>query len=135
MIRVLVVIVAIVLVACGQAGTQPADIPGSGATRGEALFELNSLGNRAGCASCHSLEPGVRMVGPSLADIAIVAETQDTGLSAEAYLERSLLQPDVDLPPGYAAGAMPAYGDVLNDQDVDDLVAYMMTLDGAGEGR
>jgi nitric oxide reductase subunit C len=79
----------------GVAGVASAADP---ASRGKALF--NGPG---GCASCHSVAPGVVLVGPSLAGVATTAvgRLQDpqyhgTARTAAEYLEESVLKPRDD---------------------------------------
>lgn len=124
----LLILPSLWLAACGRQSVTPGDIPGSGPTRGEALFQLNPLGDLPGCVTCHSLKPGEQLVGPSMAEIATIAENQATGLSAAAFLHQGILEPDIYLEPGFNPGAMPRYGEGLTAQDVDDLVAYLLTL-------
>jgi mono/diheme cytochrome c family protein len=99
--------------------------------RGKALFEMNMIGeNKApGCVVCHSLEPGKNLVGPSLAGIATVAQNATAGLDAEAFLRQAILEPDKHLMEGYPAGVMyPNYGKDLSQEDLDALVAFLLTL-------
>jgi nitric oxide reductase subunit C len=124
----MLILLALVLTACNHQSVAPGDIPGSGPTRGEALFQLNPLGDLPGCGTCHSLKAGELLVGPSMAGIATIAEKQTTGLAAEVFLRQGILKPDTYLEPGFNPGAMPRYGEGLAAQDVDDLVAYLLTL-------
>jgi len=102
---------------------------GSDPAAGRRLFYENSLGTNAGCRICHSLEPGVRLVGPSLAGVATRAETRVPGMSAKEYLRQSILDPDAYVVEGYPAGQMvPHLGDILSKEQVDDLVAFLLTL-------
>jgi mono/diheme cytochrome c family protein len=80
-----------------------------------------------GCASCHrgadtrsSIE-----VGPSLLDASTWASTRIPGVSARAYLDRSIRDPAAFRSPlaGYDA-VMP--GLVLNDAEIDALVDYLL---------
>lgn len=94
-----------------------------------------------GCFACHSTSPGVDLAGPSLAGI----ETRATQLiesggytgaatSAEEYLHESVVSPSAHLVPGeiYSADGrsfMPDnYDETLTGEQVDQLVAYLMTL-------
>jgi hypothetical protein len=52
----LFVILALVLAACGGSGT-PSD-------SGKELFAQTTIGDQPGCITCHSLEPGVIIIGP-----------------------------------------------------------------------
>jgi ferredoxin len=81
------------------------------------------------CRVCHSLDPGVRLVGPSLAGIAAAAETRVPGQTAEAYLRESIVAPDAFITPGYPAGQMlPDLGKTLSEKQIEDLVAFLLTL-------
>ncbi len=81
------------------------------------------------CSSCHSLRAGETIFGPSLAGVAVVAGQRVRGQSAEAYLRDSIVDPDAHLVEGFGAGLMPStYGTQLSDEQVADLVAYLMTL-------
>jgi mono/diheme cytochrome c family protein len=125
---IMLILLALWLAACNRQNIAPGDIPGSGPTRGEALFQLNPLGDLPGCGTCHSLKSGEQLVGPSMVGIATIAENQATGLAAEAFLRQGILKPDAYLEPGFNPGAMPRYSEGLTAQDVDDLVAYLLTL-------
>jgi hypothetical protein len=49
--------------------------------------------------------------------------------TVEAYLQESLLAPEVYVVPGFGAGLMPnTYGNDLTKQEIADLVAFMLTL-------
>ena len=82
------------------------------------------------CISCHCLQTGETIVGPSLSGMALVASQRVPGQSADAYLRESIVDPDAHLVEGFAAGLMPStYGTQLSDEQIADLVAYLMTLD------
>jgi nitric oxide reductase subunit C len=94
-----------------------------------------------GCAACHSVAPGVNIVGPTLAGIpataaARIASPDYRGQARDAagYIRESILDPNahVLVGPTYAAGGrslMPSdYGQTLKPEQVDQIVAYLMTL-------
>ena len=96
---------------------------------GRTLFNETALGTNAGCRICHSLDPGRDLVGPSLAGVGTRAASAVPGLGAEGYLRQSIVDPDAYVVPGYPAGQMLAgLGDVLSDQEIDNLVAFMASL-------
>lgn len=96
---------------------------------GEKLFKDSEVSNNAGCTICHSLQPGVKLVGPSLAGVATRAATRVPGLSAEDYLMQSLVTPDAYVVEGFHAGQMrPDLAKVLTLEQLEDLVAFLMTL-------
>lgn len=72
-----------------------------------------------GCLACHSLD-GSRGPGPTL---------QGVAARDEAYLRRSIREPDAEIATGYRAGAMPKLD--LADSDVDALVGAMRALPSA----
>ena len=95
----------------------------------------------ASCFACHSTSPGVNLAGPSLAGIGsrsdtVVTQSDYTGTAADAagYLRESILTPSAHIVPGtiYSAGGrsfMPDnYDETLTAEQVDQLVAYLMTL-------
>jgi cytochrome c2 len=87
------------------------------------------MGASAGCQICHSLRPDVQLVGPSLAGVATRAETRVPGLPAEAYLMQSLVDPDAYVVDGFQPGQMrPDLAQTLTQQELDDLVAFLLTL-------
>ncbi len=98
-------------------------LPVGDAARGETTFTV------AGCAACHSLEPGVTIVGPSQAGLAARAATREPGASPEFYIYESIVQPNAVVVEGFQPGLMPAtFGQTLTPQDLADLLAYLMTL-------
>jgi mono/diheme cytochrome c family protein len=114
---VLLLALTVLLTACGGGGEEPSE---SAAKAGEELFAQTVIGSQAGCITCHSLEEGVVVVGPSMAGI---------GSRSEDYLRESILDPDAQLVDGFPAGTMPqVWGDELTSEQVDQLVAYMLTL-------
>lgn len=97
--------------------------------QGKRLFMGRTMGQNPGCQICHSLEPDVRLVGPSLAGVATRAETRVPGMAAQEYLLQSIITPDAYVVEGYLAGqTRPDLAKNLTQQQIDDLVAFLMTL-------
>ncbi len=97
--------------------------------RGRRLFFEQLPGENTGCRLCHSLEPGVTLVGPSLAGIADRAAYRIPGMKAVEYLYQSIVDPDAYVVPGYPAGVMPPnYREFLSEEEIQDLVAFLLTL-------
>ncbi|MFN2151777.1 MAG: c-type cytochrome [Anaerolineales bacterium] len=123
---VLMLALVVVVTACGGGGGETTD---AAAKAGKELFAQSVIGSQAGCSTCHSLEANVIIVGPSLAGIASRAGKTVSGESAEEYLRESILKPDAHLVEGFPAGTMPqVWGEVLTSEQVNDLIAYLMTL-------
>jgi sulfur-oxidizing protein SoxX len=130
-------ILALIVVACGgsnggggQEATPTTATGVSGdAAAGEELFHQTTIDSQPGCITCHSLEPDTVLVGPSMAGIASRAGSRVSGESAQEYIHQSILNPDAYTVEGFSAGVMPAgFADALSEQQVNDLVAYLMTL-------
>lgn len=103
------------------------DAAATDAEAGERLFNSS----KAGCTVCHSVTPGVELVGPNLSNVAGVAGTRVTGLSAEEYLHQSIVDPDAYVVDGYPEGQMLGnFEETLTPEEIDSLVAYLLTLDG-----
>jgi mono/diheme cytochrome c family protein len=97
---------------------------------GREVFNNGARGARTGCAVCHSLEPGVDLIGPSLAGVATRAAATVPGLDAAAYLRQSVVDPDAYIVPGFPAGQMlPDFASVLGDDQIEHLVAFLLTLE------
>jgi len=117
LILALLIISAMALSACGgDSGTS--DDP---AAAGKALFAETIIGTQAGCSTCHSLDADTVIVGPSMAGI---------GSSSDAAaIRESILDPNAVLVDGFPADTMPpVWGDELSDKQVDQLVAYLLSL-------
>lgn len=125
LVMILVSLFLLALSAC-SAGSGNKEAAG----RGKSLFDQAVIGGLAGCSVCHSLDEGTVIVGPSLAGIGTIAETRIPGTSAQEYLRESIIHPDAHLVEFYPSGVMPsAYDDALNDEQIADLVAFMLTLE------
>ncbi len=126
--------VVLSLAACGgesaPSGGEGGAAAGPGdAAAGKKLFEQTLIGTQAGCITCHSLEEGVTMVGPSQAHIGAEAASRIPGMSAEEYLRQSILDPNAYIVEGFDPDIMPGtFADELTEQQVNDLVAYLLTL-------
>jgi nitric oxide reductase subunit C len=94
-----------------------------------------------GCAACHSIAPGVNIVGPTLAGIpataaARIASPDYRGKAKDAagYIRESITDPNAHVltGPTYAAGGrslMPDdYSQTLKPEQIDQIVAYLLTL-------
>ncbi len=129
----------VLLTGCGSqrdetASTEAAPDP----LRGRQLFHSQTVLTGEGapsCVTCHGIEPGEETgVGPNLSDIGSRAATTVDGQSAEEYLRTSITDPDAYLAGGYQEGIMyRQYEQALTEQQIDDLVAYLLTLKGQQE--
>lgn len=102
---------------------------------GEKLFTgktpiASTRGTVPACAGCHGITPDGRSpLGPSLWGVADRARTRVRGMTATEYLRQSVLDPDAVLVDNYQEGIMfRGYRDSLSEQQIADLVAYLLTL-------
>ncbi len=119
------------LAACATAYSAPS----GDAAAGQRIFMgqvavRSQRGDVPPCARCHGTTPdGKSPLGPSLWGVADRAATTVRGQTARDYLRDAILDPDAVLVDNYQEGIMyRGYRDSLNDRQIDDLVAYLLTL-------
>lgn len=91
--------------------------------RGQSLYERN-------CKVCHSMGEN-RVVGPGFQGLYEKEREFEDGTSAvadENYLRTSILHPEKQIVKGYPNG-MTAWEGLLTDQQVDDLISFIKSLD------
>ena len=106
-----------------------ARLSGGDPEMGHKMYNETALGTNVACRICHSLRPDVVIVGPSFAGVATRAETRVPGMTAEEYLRQSILDPNAYIVEGFSSDmAPPNFAELLTDEQVDDLVAFLLTL-------
>ena len=87
--------------------------------RGKKIFNEHPV---ASCIRCHQVNAQGGFVGPYLDDI---AKRKDA-----ASIRESILDPQAAIAEGFPAevSPMPPFGVLLPPQDIEDLMAYLMTL-------
>jgi nitric oxide reductase subunit C len=75
------------------------------------------------CASCHSLDTEVVIVGPSLAGIASRAAASG---DSRAFLEQAIKSPGDEIVDGFQNLMPPDFGAKLAPSDFEDLVAFLL---------
>lgn len=86
------------------------------------------------CASCHSIERDIIIIGPTFYGIADTAWYRIPGLSPEGYIRESILNPGDFIVEGFPDAMQKNFGDVLSSQDIDDLIAFLMTFEDPERG-
>lgn len=84
----------------------------------------------AQCMACHTTD-GSTGVGPSwqgLYNSEVTLEDGSTVTADEEYIRESIVDPNAKVHEGFAAGLMPDYSSILSEQQVDDVVAYIVSL-------
>ena len=103
---------------------------------GEETFNstINTAAGPWACATCHSIEPDMRLIGPSLWNVSIRAATRIEGMGAAEYIQDSILHPSDFIVPSdtdvaFQDGLMPQnYEAIFGEQDIYNLIAYLYTL-------
>ena len=91
------------------------------ASNGQRLFKNES------CSACHSTGTR-RITGPGLAGIYSTAATRDSDLTADQYIQQSIRNPGTFIVDGFN-NIMPKTYAHLSQDDVDDLTAYLKSLE------
>lgn len=104
--------------------------------KGQALFQDQ------GCTACHTIEgvpQAVGVVGPSLTDIGVRAEerAKEAGVAdAEAYIRRSVVEPNAFIAPECPSGPCPPgtmpqnFDDMLSEEQLNALVQFLLAQTG-----
>lgn len=91
--------------------------------QGEMVFKLH-------CANCHATSGETIIVGPSQAGIASRGSQRIPGMDARTYVKNSIINPKDYTVEGFQDNLMPTdYGILLSVEDIEALVAYLLTLD------
>jgi NitT/TauT family transport system substrate-binding protein len=85
-----------------------------------------TLFNTLGCAACHAIDSDAVLVGPSLKNISEDASEAPGNMSLDAYIRQSIVDPGAYIVEGFP-NVMPPF-DTLSDSDLNDLIAYLLTL-------
>ena len=85
--------------------------------------------NRMACNACHSIDGSLKL-GPSMKNQygKEILHTDGTIMIIDdEYIRRSLIDPLKHIAEGYTP-IMPSYKPVLNDEDIENLIAYIKAL-------
>lgn len=126
----LVTFMTLVLLLSGCTASAPLSTPLAGdAERGAQLF-AQGRGVIPPCSTCHQTVTGQFgfTIGPNLDGIGERAGIQVDGLTEEEYLRQSILEPERYLVSGYRDIMYPDYDAHVTEQDIRDLIAYLLTL-------
>lgn len=123
---VMLLAVALVAAACGGGSAQPTKsaTPASPAERGR------QLANAQGCLGCHSTT-GEVITGPTWKGIygrSMKLSDGTTVTADDAYITKSILDPDAQIVQGFPAGTMPSFQGVLTADQIVDIIEYIKTL-------
>jgi len=85
------------------------------------------------CASCHAIADGVTLVGPSFWNIANRAGERIEGQNAREYIRNSIINPGDFIVEGYQDVMQKNLAEVLSSDDINAVIAYLITFDGEVE--
>ena len=107
----------------------PPKADAGGAIAGNAVSGKAIFNGSSGCNACHDVANGVTLVGPSLKGIAGRAAARKAGMTTVDYLHESIVSPNAYIVSGFTASIMPqTFAQTLTKPQIDDLVAYLLTL-------
>ena len=116
------------------AAESPAAVPvAPGVSSADPVAMGEALVKEYACTACHAVD-ATKLVGPGwgglYASLVLLADGSEV-TADDAYLAESIRSPDAKIVEGYATGTMPAYETMLNEGQVDAIVAYIRALQGA----
>ena len=123
-LRTAQIIVLSLLLAVCSVTTNPQGDP----ARGEQLFNTKLEGGNENhaCSDCHSLD-GAQESAPTFMGISQHSLEMTEGMEIQEYLRQSIVEPGAHRA-GYFPNEMPTvYGEVLNEQQVNDLIEFLLT--------
>ncbi|MBZ0280417.1 MAG: c-type cytochrome [Anaerolineae bacterium] len=125
-----VMFIAFALMMSGCAASPPMFAPIAGDAEDGAQLFAQGRDEVPPCLTCHRVIRGQVgfSIGPNLAGIGERAGTQVAGLSAEEYVRQSILEPERYIVSGYRDIMYPDYSAHLTEQNIQDLIAYLLML-------
>ncbi len=117
---IIVLIIVLLLAGCATSGN---------AGHGAQIFSQGQA-DAPPCSTCHQVVNGQVgfSIGPNLARVAERAAPRVVGMTAAEYLRQSILEPHRYVVSGYRDMMYPDYGTHLAEQDIEDLITYLLTL-------
>lgn len=87
------------------------------------------------CLACHSLD-GSKLLGPSLKGyfgkeriVSVKGEDDKSVLADEEYTKNAIYNPNKEVVKGYTKGLMQSYEKVISEEQVEEIIDYLKTLD------
>ena len=102
-------------------GAPTGEVPSATAEAGALLFQAK------GCSGCHTIGGVAEFasIGPDLTQLSEAAGERVAGMSAKAYVTRSIREPKAFTVQGFPPGVMLTFE--LSDTQVESLVAFLLT--------
>lgn len=136
---IVLVLIALVSAACTYdfrhlllrhaTASSTSDVVQGDPARGNDIFH-HGVHDSPPCSTCHLTAEGMTgfSLGPNLAGVYERAASREDGVSAHDYIHESILDPHAYIVPGYRDIMYPDFAAHFDEQDLDDLIAYLMSL-------
>jgi cytochrome c2 len=122
LLRFITALLLLALVACSSSAPSPTPTLLALESKGQIVFKNY-------CSNCHSTSSETVIVGPSLVGIATRGGDRIEGMDAQAYIRDSILNPNAYTVDSFPESIMPLnMKDALSSEDLDAVVAYLLTL-------
>lgn len=120
----LLVASVLLMTACGQSETAnnaSSDQASAQIEAGKKIFQAN-------CSACHATEGEQVIVGPSMVGLVSRAGDIVKDMDGEAYIQQSIIEPAAYINAGFQNLMPNTYGNILSQEELDALTAYLMTF-------
>ncbi len=85
------------------------------------------LAQANGCVGCHSLDPNVKLPGPTWINVGDTAVSRKPGMSPAAYFYESITAPSAYIVEGFNDGLMPkTFKQTLSPEQLADIIAFLL---------
>lgn len=85
------------------------------------------LAQANGCVGCHSLDPNVKLPGPTWINVGDTAVSRKPGMSPAAYFYESITDPSAYVVEGFNDGLMPkTFKSTLKPEQLADIIAFLL---------
>ena len=125
---IILILALVVASACSPqaSNTDSATIEPGNAERGAALF-TEAVGGAPACSTCHTIDGSV-LVGPSLQGFSEHGQEHAGDATIEEYAHTSIVTPANYIVSGFSNVMFGQYDRFLSEQQIADLIAYILTL-------
>lgn len=110
----------------------PSELPDTAdPVRGEELFMTFQPDAGFACSTCHFTDREDQLIGPGQLNLASRAGDRVEGQNAVEYIFMSIVSPDTYVLEGFSDALMPEnWAEIYTTDDIFDIIAYMLTLEG-----